>query len=195
MINALESRKADHPVESLFVERWSPRAMSGEPLSDGEILTLFEAGRWAPSTYNEQEWRFVYARRETPQWEPIFNLLVEGNQAWCKNAGMLVVILAHKVFARNGTPNPVHLFDVGAAFENIALQATAMGLVVHGMQGFDFDKARTTLNVPEDYAVAAMFAAGRPASLDALPESLREREKPSGRRPVEESICEGKFAF
>lgn len=195
MINALEYRNADHPVESLFVERWSPRAMSGEPLSDGEILTLFEAGRWAPSTYNEQEWRFVYARRETPQWGPIFDLLVEGNQAWCKNAAMLVVILAHKVFAMNGKPNPVHLFDVGAAFENIALQATAMGLVVHGMQGFDFDKARTALNVPEDYAVAAMFAAGRPAPLDVLPEKLREREQPSGRKPVEEIICEGTFAF
>ena len=195
MINALEVRKTDHPIESLFVERWSPRAMSGEPLSDGEILTLFEAARWAPSTYNEQEWRFLYARRETPQWQPIFELLVEGNQAWCKSAAMLAVIVAHKVFAQNGKPNPVHLFDVGAAFENIALQATAMGLVVHGMQGFDFEKARTTLNVPDDYAVAAMFAAGRPGPVDVLPEKLREREKPTGRKPVTEFICEGPFAF
>ena len=195
MINALEHRKPDHPVESLFVERWSPRAMSGEPLSEGEILTLFEAGRWAPSTYNEQEWRFLYARRDTPQWAPIFDLLVEGNRAWCKNAGMLVVILAHKVFAKNGKPNPVHLFDAGAAFENIALQATAMGLIVHGMQGFDFEKARTTLQVPDDFAVAAMFAAGRPGPIEVLPEEVREREKPSGRRPVSESICEGPFAF
>ena len=195
MINALEHRKPDHPVESLFVERWSPRAMSGEPLSEGEILTLFEAGRWAPSTYNEQEWRFLYARRDTPQWAPIFDLLVEGNRAWCKNAGMLVVILAHKVFAKNGKPNPVHLFDAGAAFENIALQATVMGLVVHGMQGFDFEKARTTLQVPDDFAVAAMFAAGRPGPIEVLPEEVREREKPSSRRPVSESICEGPFAF
>ena len=101
--------------------------MSGEPLSEGEILTLFEAARWAPSTYNEQEWRFLYARRETPQWQSIFDLLVEGNQAWCKNAAMLVVIVAHKVFAQNGKPNPVHLFDVGAAFENIALQGDGDG--------------------------------------------------------------------
>jgi nitroreductase len=195
MINALEIRTADHPIELLLVERWSPRAMSGEPLSEGEILTLFEAARWAPSTYNEQEWRFLYARRETPHWQSIFDLLVEGNQAWCKNAAMLVVIVAHKVFAKNGKPNPVHLFDVGAAFENIALQATAMGLVVHGMQGFDFEKARTTLKVPDDYAVAAMFAAGRPAPVDVLPETLREREKPTGRKPVSEFICEGAFAF
>jgi nitroreductase len=195
MINALEYRQADHPIESLFVERWSPRAMSGEPLSEGEILTLFEAARWAPSTYNEQEWRFLYARRDTPEWPTIFNLLVEGNQAWCKNAGLLVVIVAHKVFTQNGKPNPVHLFDAGAAFENLALQGTAMGLVVHGMQGFDFDKARTDLKVPEDYAVAAMFAAGRPAPLETLPEKLREREKPTGRKAVSEIICEGAFAF
>jgi nitroreductase len=195
MINALEFRKPDHPIESIFVERWSPRAMSGDPLTQGEILTLFEAGRWAPSTYNEQEWRFLYARRETPQWETIFELLVDGNRAWCKNAGMLVVVVAHKVFTMNGKPNPVHLFDVGAAFENIALQATAMGLVVHGMQGFDFDKARSSLKVPDDYAVAAMFAAGRPAPTEVLPEGLREREKPTDRKPVSEIICEGAFAF
>lgn len=195
MINALEFRQADHPIEPLFVERWSPRAMSSEPLSDGEILTLFEAARWAPSTYNEQEWRFLYAKRETPQWPTIFELLVEGNQAWCKNAALLSVIVAHKVFAHNGKPNPVHLFDVGAAFENIALQATAMGLVVHGMQGFDFDKARTSLKVPDDYAVAAMFAAGRPGELKTLPDQLRDREKPTDRKPVSQFICEGEFRF
>jgi nitroreductase len=122
-------------------------------------------------------------------------LLVEGNQAWCKNAALLTVVVAHKNFQQNGKPNPVHLFDVGAAFENIALQGTAMGLVVHGMQGFDFDKARTVLKIPDDYAVAAMFAAGRPAPLEVLPEQLREREKPTDRKPVEKFICEGVFAF
>jgi nitroreductase len=195
MINALEFRKADHPINSLFVERWSPRAMSGEPLSEGEVLTLFEAARWAPSTYNEQEWRFLYARRETPQWASIFDLLVPGNQAWCKNAALLCVIIAHKNFALNGKPNPVHLFDAGAAFENLALQGTAMGLVVHGMMGFDFGKARTQLKVPDDYDVAAMFAAGRSGPVDVLPEQIREREKPSDRKPLSQIICEGAFAF
>jgi nitroreductase len=105
------------------------------------------------------------------------------------------VILAKKTFTQNGKPNPVHLFDVGAAYENIALQATTMNLVVHGMQGFDFDKARTTLKVPDDFDVAAMFAAGRPAEPNTLPEPLREREKPSGRKPISEIICEGQFEF
>ncbi len=195
MKDALDFRTADHPIEELFLRRWSPRAMSGEALADGELLTLFEAARWAPSTYNEQEWRFLYARRDTPQWQTHFDLLVEANQAWCKNAAMLVVVLAHKVFARNGKPNPVHKFDAGSAFENLALQGAAMGLVVHGMQGFGFDQARQALGVPDDYAVCAMFAVGRPGDEAKLPQQLREREEPSGRKPVEEIVCEGAFGF
>src|SRR5215470_10160544 len=99
-------RKADYPIEPLFVRRWSPRAMSGEPISEKELLTLFEAARWAPSTYNEQEWRFLYARRDTPTWTIFFDLLVERNKQWCKQAALLVVILAKKTFTQNGKPNP-----------------------------------------------------------------------------------------
>lgn len=191
--NAADARHPDYPIEPLLYRRWSPRAMTGEPLTDEEMLTLFEAARWAPSTYNEQEWRFLYAKRETPHWDTLFGLLTGGNQLWCANAGMLVVILAHKVFTKTGKPNPVHLFDCGAAFENLALQGTAMGLVVHGMAGFDFERARTDLLVPDDYAVTAMFAAGKPADPASLPDELRALEKPSDRRPVISSICEGPF--
>lgn len=190
-----QHRKPDYPIEPIFFRRWSPRAMSGEPLSEQELLTLFEAARWAPSTYNEQEWRFLYARRDTPQWPLFFNLLMEANQLWCRQAAALVVVLARKTFTRNGKPNPVHLFDVGAAWENLALQATAMGLVSHGMAGFDFAKARTDLRVPEHFEVAAMFALGRPGDPDQLPENYREMEVPSQRRPVRESLCEGPFQF
>jgi nitroreductase len=190
---AEDYRTADHPIESLFVRRWSPRAMSGEPITREEMLTLYEAARWAPSTYNEQEWRFLYALRDTPNWAPFFDLLVEGNRVWCQRAAMLVVILAHKVFARNGKPNPVHLFDCGLAFENLALQGSVMGLVVHGMQGFDYDKARRVLAVPDDYAVVAMFAVGRPGDPNDLPAEVREREVPTPRKPVSEIIREGPF--
>lgn len=192
---AEQHRMADYPIEPLFLRRWSPRAMSGEPLGEEELFTLFEAARWAPSTYNEQEWRFLYARRDTASWPLFFELLVEGNRAWCQNAALLAVILAHRVFQKSGKPNPVHVFDCGAAFENLALQGTAMGLVVHGMQGFDFDKARTVLAVPDDYAVVAMFAAGRPGDPAKLPEALRQREVPSGRRPIRELMHEGVFGF
>jgi nitroreductase len=192
---AEDHRKPEYPIESLFIRRWSPRAMTGEPLSDEELMRLFEAARWAPSTYNEQEWRFLYARRDTPHWVTFFDLLMEANQAWCKDAAVLVVALARKTFSRNEKPNPVHLFDTGSAWQNLALQATAMGIVSHGMAGFDFDKARSALRVPDQYAVAAMFALGRPGDPDKLPTELRERETITDRRPVRESICEGAFCF
>jgi len=190
-----DHRGADHPIEMLFLDRWSPRAMSGGPLDDAELMRLFEAARWAPSTYNEQEWRFLYARRDTPHWPAFFGLLMEANQAWCGAAAVLMVVLSHKVFARNGQPNPVHTFDAGAAFENLALQGAAMGLVVHGMAGFDRDQARAALNVPDDYDVEAMVAVGHPGDPATLPAPIRDREAPSGRNPVKDFIREGPFAF
>lgn len=191
----LEHRTADHPIENLFLKRWSPRAMTGESIGDEELMRLFEAARWAPSTYNEQEWRFLYARTGGEHWARFFDLLAEANQAWCDRAAVLILVLSHKVFERNGKPNPVHTFDSGAAFENLALQGAAMDLVVHGMAGFDRGQARASLNVPDDYDVEAMIAVGRPGDPDDLPEQLAARETPSGRKPVAEFICEGPFAF
>ncbi|MEO6028862.1 MAG: nitroreductase family protein [Candidatus Binatia bacterium] len=190
-----EVRTADHPIEPIFVRRWSPRAMSGAALSADHLASLLEAARWAPSTYNEQEWRFLYAHREGPHWQTFFDLLLEGNQAWCHRAGVLVVVLSHTVFARNGKPNRVHSFDAGAAFENLALQGGSMGLVVHGMMGFDYDRAKSALEVPDDYAVEAMVAIGHPGDPNDLPEGLRKIEAPSQRKPVAEISREGTFAF
>ena len=190
-----EHRTPDYPIEPLFLDRWSPRAMSGEPIEERELMRLFEAARWAPSTYNEQEWRFLYARRESPHWPLFFGLLMEANQVWCGKAAALMVVLSHKVFTRNGNPNPVHTFDAGAAFENLALQGTAMGLVVHGMAGFDRGRARAALRVPDDYDVEAMVAVGHPGDPAELSPQLREREVPSGRKPVGEIAREGPFGF
>src|SRR6266446_1275323 len=186
--DASKDRTPDHPVEPIFVRRWSPRAMSGEPLPEAELLKLFEAARWAPSTYNEQEWRFLYARRDTPLWDDFMGLLAEPNRVWCERAAVLGVVLSHKVFAKNQKPNPVHTFDAGLAYMSLALQGAAMGLVIHGMQGFDFDRARTGLSVPDDYSVDAMFAVGLPGDPADLPQELREREKPSGRKPLADII-------
>lgn len=193
--NPADVRKPDRPIESLLIRRWSPRALAGAPVSADDLATLFEAARWAPSTYNEQEWRFLYAHREGPHWATFFDLLAEGNRAWCHRAGVLVVVLSHKVFARNGKPNPVHTYDAGAAWENLALQGCAMGLVVHGMMGFDYGRAKTALAVPDDYAVEAMIAIGHPGDPDELPEALRKVETPSLRKPVSELVREGPFAF
>ncbi len=193
--NPLEHRQGDHPIDSLFLRRWSPRAMTGEAISHDDLNCLFEAARWAPSTYNEQEWRFLYAHRDTPHWPKFFHLLIEANQTWCANAGVLCVVASHKVFERNGKPNPVHTFDSGAAFENLALQGTTMGLVIHGMAGFDRGKARVDLKIPDDYEVEAMFAVGHPGDVESLPEQLQEREVPSDRKPIAEITCEGPFQF
>lgn len=193
--NPLDHRSADHPIEALFLKRWSPRAMTGEPITDAELHMLFEAARWAPSTYNEQEWRFLTARRDGPHWQTFMHLLMEANQVWCKHAAVLVVALSHKVFERNGKPNPVHTLDTGMAMQNLFLQGSHMGLVTHGMAGFDRDKARHDLGVPDDYQVEAMIAIGRPGNPADLPAELREREVPTGRKPVHEIVREGRFAF
>jgi len=140
-----------------------------------------------------QPWRFVYAHRETPAWEPLFELLNPGNQEWAYKAAVLVVVLSKTTSDKDGSPSVTHAFDAGAAWENLALQGTAQGLVVHGMGGFDRKRARTAARVPDEYAVLAMIAIGRPGDPDDLPERQRRREKPSGRRPVREFAFEGVF--
>jgi len=192
----LEHRQADHPIEDLFLRRWSPRAMNGEPLAESELMRLFEAARWAPSTYNEQEWRFLYATRDSEHWQTYFDLLTEGNQAWCDQAAVLIVGLSCKVFSRNGKPNPVHTLDTGLAMQNLLLQAAAMGLVAHGMAGFNRGSAKSALNVPDDFEVEVMIAAGHPGDPDSLPENYRDMDlNPSGRKPVAEIARPGTFVF
>jgi nitroreductase len=165
--------------------------MSGDPLDQAELLTLFEAARWAPSTRNEQEWRFFYARRGTPHWDAFHGLLAEGNKTWCAKAAVLVIVVSRTRFSNSGGANPVHSYDCGAAWQNLALQAAAMGLVAHGMAGFDYAKAREVLRLPDDQAVEAMIALGRAGDPADLPDDLQAREKPSGRKPVAEIIHEG----
>lgn len=193
MIEAKQVRKADYPVDDIFINRWSPRAMSGESISREELMSLFEAARWAPSSYNNQPWRFLYALRDTPEWSLFFDLLVEFNQSWAKNAAALILILSKKNFDHNGQPSLTHSFDTGAAWAGLALQGFRNGLVVHGMQGFDYDKAKTVLNIPDEYQVEAMAAVGKPGRKENLPEALRERETPSTRKPIAEIVFEGKF--
>jgi len=186
-------RKADHAIETIFTDRWSPRAMSGEPVPKAELMRLFEAARWAPSSYNEQPWRFLYATRDSAHWKDFFGVLAEPNQVWCKNAAALFLIVSKKTFSQNGKPNPVHVFDAGSAWENLALQGCQMGLVVHGMAGFDGDKARKVLGVPDDFSVCAMVAIGKPGEPENLPESLADMESPNQRKPIKEWAFEGKF--
>ena len=186
-------RKTNYDVHPLIVNRWSPRSMTGEELSDDELMPLFEAARWAPSSYNAQLWRFVYAKRQTEFWDTFVDLLFEGNRAWAKQAAALVVVTSRKLFERNDKPATTYAFDTGAAWENLALEGTRRGLVVHGMQGFDYEKARSVLHVPDNYDVLAMIAIGKRAPRESLPAHLQEMESPSDRRPLNEIIVAGRF--
>jgi len=189
----MNTRTPQYPVEKIIINRWSPRAMSGESLDDATLMALFEAARWAPSSYNGQLWRFVYAKRGTAAWQTFFDLMVPFNQGWAKNAATLVVVCSRITFEYNNKPSRTHSFDTGAACENLALQGAAMGLVVHGMEGFDYDKAATVIQLPKDYAVEAMFAIGKPGKISDLPAELQEREVLSDRKPVAEIVFEGTF--
>ena len=186
------TRVAQHPIEALFLDRWSPRAMSGEALDRAELDRLFEAARWAPSSMNGQPWRFAFAVAGSPNFATYFDLLVPGNRPWCERAGALVVVLSKTTFD-NGKPARTHSFDAGAAWMSLALQGSRMGLVVHAMQGFDYDAARERLGVPEEYAVECMIALGKPGRVEDLPEGYRARELPSDRKPVEAFAFEGAF--
>ena len=167
--------------------------MTGEEMSDKELMELFEAARWAPSSYNNQPWRFLYAKRNTPSWPLFFNLMVEFNQGWTKNAAVLLVVISGKNFEKNNKPARTHSYDTGAAWMALALEGSWRGYVVHGMEGFDYEKARKDLNIPDDYEVEAMAAIGKRAPIDKLPQELQAREAPSTRKSLTEIAIEGKF--
>ena len=174
-----QNRKTEYDINPLILSRWSPRAFSEEELSDDELMSLFEAARWAPSSYNNQPWRFIYAKRNTEHWDKLFNLMVEFNQGWTKNAAALVVVISSKNCEQNNKPSVTHQFDSGAAWENLALEATSRGLVVHGMEGFDYEKAKKDLEIPDDFDVMAMIAIGKKGNKEDLPKEMQEKEVPS----------------
>jgi nitroreductase len=190
-------RVADHAIDPIFPARWSPRAFDGTPLTMEELLPLFEAARWAPSSFNAQPWRFLYALRGSSEWDRFLDMLLPFNRVWAQQAGALVLVLSDTkmVPPQGGDPVPSHShsFDAGAAWALLALQAQAGGLHSHGMTGLDFAKARETLNVPERFRIEAAIAIGRMGDPETLPEALRAREHPSPRRPIVGSISAGAF--
>ena len=184
-------RHAEASAQDQFRMRWSPRSMSGQPLTMEQLQVLCEAGRWAPSCFNSQPWRFIYALPGTPQWQPMFDLLMDVNQLWAAKAGALVALVARTHFEANDAPAATHSFDAGAAWMSMALQAQSMGLAAHAMWGFHHGQAAQTLNLGEHFATQAMIAFGHPAPADELPEPLREREIPSPRKPLEQLMFVG----
>jgi len=190
-------RRADHDIDPVFLNRWSTRAFTGEPVPDAVLMSLFEAARWAPSSFNGQPWRFVYARRGGPDWDRLLGLLIEFNQEWVKGASALAFVISQRFRLKEGAP-PVpiysHSFDAGAAWAYLALQAHHMGWSARGMTGFDHARSYEVLEVPQaDYRVEAAIAVGRPGGPEVLAESYRAAETPTQRRPVSEFAFEGRL--
>jgi nitroreductase len=186
---------AAYPIDDLIARRWSPRAFESRAVERSKLLSLFEAARWAPSSFNGQPWRFLLATRESPtEFQRMLDCLVEFNQGWAKAAPVLAVAVAALKFEHNGEPNRHAAHDTGMALQNLALQATATGLVVHFMAGFDVDRARQTYNISHEYEPMTAMAIGYPGDPATLAAELRDRERaPRRRRPLCELLFSGTF--
>ena len=192
-------RKPDYPIDPLFIERWSPRAFDAQPMDHADLMTILEAARWAPSAYNIQPWRFLYALRGDGNWDRMLGQLDEFNTSWAQEASALVLILSDSVMPGNEAegrpdlPSRCHTLDAGTAWAHLALQTTRLGYHAHAIAGVDFDQAREQLRVPERFRIEIAVAIGRRDDPVKLPEMLREREMPSGRKQLSEIAFAGAF--
>lgn len=194
-------RVPNFPVDTLFLHRWSPRAFMPEPIPETQLMTLLEAARWAPSCFNSQPWRFLYARRDTPQWDQFVGLLTADNQAWARNASALVFVVSNTLMKNpapsagedDWVPSYTHSFDAGAAWAQLGLQSTLAGLRAHAIIGIEMERARRELNVPAHFHIEAAVAIGRQAPIETLDDKLQQKEHPSVREPLSVIALEGGF--
>jgi nitroreductase len=189
-------RQPDHPIDPLFLERWSPRAFDGSDIPDADLMTMFEAARWAPSAFNAQPWRFLYAKRGDENWQRFLGLLIPWNQNWAQSASVLIYFLSDSLMETKpgvASPSHSHSFDTGAAWGSLALQATRLGYHAHGMSGVEFDRARLELGVPDRFRIEAAAVIGRIGDPATLDEKMRAREVPSQRKPVSDLAFRGNF--
>jgi nitroreductase len=183
------------PIHELIRNRWSPRAFDGRPVEHEKLRSVFEAARWAASSYNAQPWFFIVATKEDrDSYNKILDCFVEFNQGWAKGAPVLALSVARMQFEHNGAANAHAFHDVGQAAANLALQATALGLQVHQMAGILPEKAREVFGIPEGYQAVAGFAIGYPGDPTGLPDKLREQEHaPRSRKPLDSFVFTGKW--
>lgn len=188
-------RKPNKKIEDLFWHRFSPRALSGEALNEEAVLTVLEAARFAPSAFNEQPWRFIYSLKGDNAWQEILSSLVDFNQAWANKSGALIIVLAKNNFSHNDQLNNTSQFDTGAAWQNLALQARALGLVAHGMSGFDYEKLKEKFKINDSFSILATIALGHPGDINDLNDEMKEKEKPSDRHNIEKIASRDIFNF
>jgi len=186
-------RQQEYEANEIFMNRWSPRSLKPELIPEEELMKLFEAAKWAPSSFNSQPWRFIYTTRDSVDWEDYLDLLVDFNKSWAKNASALIILVSRKNFEYNEEPSTTHSFDTGAAWQNLALQASMQGLVAHGIGGFNHEKAKKTINITKEYHVEAMIVIGKQASKENLPVHLQDKEKPNARKKLKEIVFKGKM--
>jgi nitroreductase len=185
----------DFPVHDLIRHRWSPRAFSDKPVEPAILASLFEAARWAPSSSNEQPWAYLVATKDNPEdFAKMVSVLVEFNADWAKNAPVLALAVSHLKFQSNGNPNRNAFYDTGAATILFSLEATARGLFVHQMAGFDPAKAKQVFEIPADWEPIAAFAIGYPGDPNSLSQKLQDREvAPRTRKPLTEFVMSGRW--
>lgn len=185
----------DYQIEETIRRRWSPRAFSDRKVEPEKLLQLFEAARWAPSSFNEQPWSFILTTKDKPEEHAeLLSCLIEQNQQWAKLAPVLMLSIAKLNFQKTGQPNRHAFHDTGMAVGFMLVQATSLGLFVHQMAGFSVDRARERLNVPSGYDPVAAIALGYPAEPEILPEPFRTREVgPRSRKAISEFVFEGKW--
>ena len=193
--NMQKPAPSDFPVHPLIRDRWSPRAFIDKPIPPEVLRSLFEAARWAPSSYNEQPWAYIVATKDDKaNFDKVLGTLVEFNAAWAKNASALAIAVAKLVFAKNHAPNRNAQYDTGAASALLSVEATAHSLAVHQMAGFDPEKARLALGIPSDWEAIAAIAIGYPGNPDSLSQPLKERElAPRTRKPIREFVMTGSW--
>ena len=181
---------AEHPINELMRQRWSPRAFTPRPIPRADILTLLEAARWAASSYNQQPWHFLVATRDDEErFAQMLDCLVPGNQEWACNASLLILTVTKQTFDHNGKPNSCAVHDIGLTACQLVLQATALGLATHQMAGIEPDKIRARYGVPDGFDPVTGIAVGYAGDPDSLSGELREMElAPRTRRPFGEFI-------
>lgn len=186
---------ASSRIHQLIADRWSPRSFDESAMPEADMDSILEAAGRAPSASNYQPWKFLYARRGDANWQRFLSLLIPFNAGWAKDASVLIFIVSDTLSRREGSeaPSYSHSFDAGAAWATMALQATALGYHAHAMIGLDMERARRELAIPDDYRLEAAVAIGRRGAPERLPETLRAREAPSGRKPVSDVAFAGNF--
>jgi len=194
-MNVVKQATPDHPVQDLIAQRWSPYGFADRRVSEADLRSIFEAARWAPSSYNEQPWRYVVATKEkSAEFARLLSCLVEANQAWAQAAPVLALGCTSLNFTRNNKPNAAAVHDLGLASASLSLEATARGLFVHQMIGILPEKARELYRIPADVQPLTALAIGYAADPDSLPETLRARDVAARtRRPLAEFLFSGQW--